>query len=182
MLNRIRQRGKDFASDWAGPIVLGLITAVVVWTVWYFTKAPCTTTAAADGVCNPGAVARFIDVEILLKSGGAALAVGALKGGYDRYMMRRMLNEERELRLQAEQQLAAERKRVADERKRVDEAMQMVVELVGEFRADIQQAAEERRQQAAEERRQNAATQQALLDALARLTERGNGRPGNGSG
>ena len=98
--------------------------------------------------------------------------------------MRRMLNEERELRLQAEQQLADERKRQADERerlederKRVDEAMQMVVELVGEFRADIQQAAEERRQQAAEERRQNAATQQALLDAISRLTERGNGRP-----
>ena len=60
--------------------------------------------------------------------------------------------------------------------------MQMVVELVGEFRADIQQAAEERRQQAAEERRQNAATQQALLDAIARLTEQGNGHAGNGGG
>ncbi len=189
MLNLIRQRVRDFAVDWAWPIFWGLATAVILWAVWYFTKAPCTTTAATNGLCNPSAIARFIDVEILLKSGGAALAVGALKGGYDRYMMRRMLNEERELRLQAEQQLADERKRVADERervenerKRVDEAMQMVVELVGEFRADIQQAAEERRQQAAEERRQNAATQQALLDALARLTERGNGQAGNGSG
>ncbi len=173
MLNRIRPRVRDFAVDWAWPIFWGLATAVVIWTVWHFTKAPCTTTAAKNGLCNPSVVAGFIDVEILLKSGGAALAVGALKGGYDRYMMRRMLNEERELRLQAEQQLA-------DERKRVDEAMQMVVELVGEFRADIQQAAEERRQQAAEERRQNAATQQALLDAIARLTERGNGHAGNG--
>ena len=167
MLNRIRPRVRDFAVDWAWPIFWGLATAVVIWTVWHFTKAPCTTTAAKNGLCNPSVVAGFIDVEILLKSGGAALAVGALKGGYDRYMMRRMLNEERELRLQAEQQLA-------DERKRVDEAMQMVVELVGEFRADIQQAAEERRQ--------NAATQQALLDAIARLTERGNGHAGNGGG
>ena len=189
MLNRIRPRVRDFAVDWAWPIFWGLATAVVIWTVWYFTKAPCTTTAAKYGLCNPSVVAGFIDVEILLKSGGAALAVGALKGGYDRYMMRRMLNEERELRLQAEQQLADERKRVnderkrvEDERKRVDEAMQMVVELVGEFRADIQQAAEERRQQAAEERRQNAATQQALLDAIARLTEQGNGHAGNGGG
>ena len=182
MLNRIRPRVRDFAVDWAWPIFWGLATAVVIWTVWYFTKAPCTTTAAKYGLCNPSVVAGFIDVEILLKSGGAALAVGALKGGYDRYMMRRMLNEERELRLQAEQQLADERKRVNDERKRADEAMQMVVELVGEFRADIQQAAEERRQQAAEERRQNAATQQALLDAIARLTERGNGHAGNGGG
>ena len=186
MLNRIRPRVRDFAVDWAWPICWGLATAVVIWTVWHFTKAPCTTTAATNGLCNPSVVARFIDVEILLKSGGAALAVGALKGGYDRYMMRRMLNEERELRLQAEQQLADERRRVEDERQRVederqrvederqrvDEAMQMVVELVGEFRADIQQAAEERRQ--------NAATQQALLDAIARLTERGNGHAGNG--
>ena len=174
MLNRIRPRVRDFAVDWAWPIFWGLATAIVIWTVWHFTKAPCTTTAVTKGLCNPGVVARFIDVEILLKSGGAALAVGALKGGYDRYMMRRMLNEERELRLQAEQQLADERKRVEDERKRVDEAMQMMVELVGEFRADIQQAAEERRQ--------NAATQQALLDAIARLTERGNGHAGNGGG
>lgn len=165
MLDSIRRRGKDFASDWAAPILLGLITAVVVWTVWYFTKAPCTTTAAVRGVCNPSVIAQFIDVEILLKSGGAALAVGALKGGYDRYMMRRMLNEERELRLQAEQQLADERKRLVDERKRADETIQMVTELVNEFR---------------EERRQNAATQQAMLDAVLRLVERNGSNSRNG--
>ena len=166
MLNRIRQRSRDFAMDWGGPIALGLITAVVVWTVWYFTKAPCTTTAAAKGLCNPGVVASFIDVEILLKSGGAALAVGALKGGYDRYMMRRMLNEERELRLQAEQQLA-------DERKRVDETIQMVADLVSEFR--------EERRQAAEERQMITATQQALLETIVRLSQQGNGHSDNGS-
>lgn len=172
MLNRIRQRVREFAVDWAWPIFWGLAAAVVIWTVWHFTKAPWTTTAATNGLCNPSVVARFIDVEILLKSGGAALAVGALKGGYDRYMMRRMLNEERELRLQAEQQLADERQRAMEERKRVDEAMQMVVELVGEFRADIQQAAEERRQ--------NAATQQAMLDAVLRLVERNGSSSRNG--
>lgn len=165
MLDRIWQRGEDLASDWAGPIVLGLITVVVVWTVWYFTKAPCTATAATNGECNPGIVARFIDLEILLKSGGAALAVGALKGGYDRYMMRRMLNEERELRLQAEQQLA-------DERKRVDETIQIVAELVSEFR--------EERRQAAEERQVITATQQALLDTIVRLSQQGNGHSENG--
>ncbi len=180
MLDGIRRRGRDFASDWAGPIVLALITAAAVWTVWHFTKAPCTTTAAENGVCNPGIIARFINVEILLQSGGAALAVGALKGGYDRYMMRRMLNEERELRLQAEQQLADERKRVADERKRADETIQMVAQLVSDFREEHRQAAEERRQ-AAEERRLNVATQQALLDTLVRLNERGNGRSENGN-
>jgi len=172
MLNRIRPRVRDFAVDWAWPIFWGLAAAVVIWTVWHFTKAPCTTTAATNGLCNPSVIARFIDVEILLKFGGAALAVGALKGGYDRYMMRRMLNEERELRLQAEQQLTDERQRAMEERKRVDEAMQMVVELVGEFRADIQQAAEERRQ--------NAAIQQAMLDAVLRLVERNGSNSRNG--
>ncbi len=150
MLERIRQRSRDFASDWAVPICMGLATGIAVWLVWYFTKPLCTVAAAANAVCNLGVIAHFINVEILLKSGGAALAVGALKGGYDRYMMRRMLNEERELRLQAEQQLA-------DERKRAHETIQMVTELVNEFR---------------EERRQNAVTQQAMLDAVLRLVER----------
>ena len=171
MLNRIRQRSRDFASDWAAPIVLGLITAVAVWTVWYFTKAPCTTTAVENGSCNPGIIASFIDVEILLKSGGAALAVGALKGGYDRYIMRNMLNQERETLNRERETLNREREalnrerearhlaeqQLADERKRADETIQMVTELVNEFR---------------EERRQNAATQQAMLDAVLRLVER----------
>ena len=171
MLNRIRQRSRDFASDWAVPICMGLATGIAVWLVWYFTKPQCTVAAAADAVCNLAVIAHFINVEILLKSGGAALAVGALKGGYDRYIMRNMLNQERETlnrerealnrereaRHLAEQQLADERKRVADERKRADETIQMFTELVSEFR---------------EERRQNAATQQAMLDAVLRLVER----------
>ena len=198
MLDSIRRRGKDFASDWAAPILLGLITAAVVWTVWYFTKAPCTTTAAVRGVCNPGVIARFIDVEILLQSGGAALAVGAIKGGYDKYMMRRMLNEEREARQQAEQQLAAERKRVDETIQQVNEArdaaLQMIAEVVAELREERRLTSEERRQTAeerrqsksvaksavrplkSEERRQTAATQQALLDTIVRLTEQRNGR------
>lgn len=75
------------------------------------TKAPCTAIASANGLCNPNVVARFIDVEILLQSGGSALAVGALKGGYDRFIMRRTLNEERIARQQAELELAEARKR-----------------------------------------------------------------------
>ena len=92
MFERARQRVSDSTSDWAGPIGLGFVTAVAVWVVWYFTKPACAATATANGLCNPGVVARFITVEILLQSGGAALATGALKAGYDRYMMRNMLN------------------------------------------------------------------------------------------
>ena len=75
--------------------------------------------------------------------------------------MRRMLNEEREAlkqereaRWQAEQQLA-------EQRKRNDETVAMLAEIVNELR---------------EERQQNAAAQQALLEAVLRLTQQ------NGSG
>lgn len=73
-----------------------------------------------------------------------------------------MRDREREARRQAEQQLAAERKRV-------DETIQMVTEMVNEFREERRLAAKERRQR-------DAATQQALLDTIVRLTEQRNGR------
>ena len=210
MLERTRGRVSDFAADWGAPILLGLTTAAVVWTIWYITKTPCTAVAAANGLCNPGIVARFINVEILLQSGGAALAVGALKGGYDRAMMRRMINEEREARQQAEQQLAEARKRMAEERQeneqRAAEARQENEQRAAEARQENEQRAAEARQrneqQAAEarqrneeafamlteminelreERRQNAAIQQALLEAIIRLGQQ-NGGSGNGNG
>ena len=111
MLERARRRVSDFATDWAVPIGMGLVTGVAVWSVWYFTRPECTATAAANGICNPGVVARYVNLEILLAAGGAALAVGALKGGYDRTMMRRKINEEREARQQAELELTEARKR-----------------------------------------------------------------------
>lgn len=73
-----------------------------------------------------------------------------------------MRDREREARRQAEQQLAAERKRV-------DETIQMVTEMVNEFREERRLAAEERRQR-------DDATQQALLDTIVRQTEQRNGR------
>ena len=165
---------------------MGLAIGVAVWLVWHFTKPECTTTAAANGLCNPGIVARYITVEILLQSGGAALAVGALKGGYDRAMMRRMINEEREARQAAEQHLAEQ---IAEQRKRNDETFALLTEMFNEIRADRREEAErhqqeaERRQQEADERRLREAeerqiflsTQQALLDTITRLARRSNG-------
>ncbi len=165
---------------------MGLATGVAVWLVWHFTKPECTATAAANGICNPGIVARYITVEILLQSGGAALAAGALKGGYDRAMMRRMINEEREARQAAEQHLAEQ---IAEQRKRNDETFALLTEMFNEIRSDRREEAErrqqeaERRQQEADERRLREAeerqiflsTQQALLDTITRLARRSNG-------
>ena len=180
MWDSARQRVSDFAADWAGPIGLSLVTAAAVWIVWHFTKPACTAMAAANGLCNPGIVARYITVEILLQSGGAALAVGALKGGYDKFMMRRMLNEEREARRQAELELAEARQRADEAIQQANEArdaaLQMIAEIVNELR--------EERQRSAEERQLTIATQQALLDAVVSLTrqQNGNGHAENGDG
>jgi len=168
MWGSARQRVSDFAADWAVPICIALATGVAVWLVWYFTKPECTATAAANGICNPGIVARYITVEILLQSGGAALAAGALKGGYDRYMMRNMLNQEREARQAAEQHLAEQ---IAEQRKRSEETFAMLTEMFNEFREERRREEEERR----EERQIFLTTQQALLDTITRLTQQSNG-------
>ena len=206
MLARARQRVGDFALDWGAPILLGLTTAAIVWTIWYITKAPCTTVAAVNGLCNPGVAARFINVEILLQSGGAALAVGALKGGYDRYMLRNMLNREREAlnqereareqeREAREQEREALNQELAEERRRANEAQAMVTEMFNEFREELRQDAVRRQQEERErqewrrreeeerreERRVFVATQQALLEAVARLMQQSNGHTENRS-
>ena len=146
---------------WGRATVLGVATALLIWSVWYFTKVPCLPDNAAQGLCNPGILARFINAEILTLAGGSGIAVGALKGGYDNYMLRNMVNQEREARLQSEQQL---RELIDDLRSELRE--------VREERA---QAREEQRRQAAEERAQSIAIQQAMLDTIVRLVEQRNG-------
>ena len=199
MFRRIVANGRDAVANWGVPVLLGVGTMAVIWTVWYFTKVPCLMAKADAGMCNPGVLAGFINADILTKSGAGGLAVGALKGGYDRYMLNKMLKQEREARQQAEAQLAKERKRA-------DDAYDMVTELVTEFRTELHEArrrdeeerqrnaeerrrnAEERRQgaeerrQNAEERQQSAAVQQAMLDTLVQLAQRRNGGPSAADG
>ena len=126
-LRQITRRLIDSAQGWRVAIVLGLATALLIWSIWYFTKVPCLPDNAVQGFCNPGILARFINAEILTLAGGGGIAVGALKGGYDNYMLKNMITQEREARLQSEQQLH---------------------ELIGNLRSELQ----EERQQAAEEK------------------------------
>ena len=199
-LRRAGRQAREFAANWGAPITMGLVTAAIVWTIWYYSKVPCTSLAAANGLCNPAAVARYINVEILLQSGGAALAVGALKGSYDRNMLKR----EREARQHAEERLAEEREKNAaalqeylEAARQANEAHQAALRQVGEARQqtiDTQQRFIEAQEtqnrltaelidELREERRQNATVQQAILDAVLRLTTGGrNGSTGPESG
>ena len=139
-------------------------------------------------------LARYINAEILTLAGGSGIAVGALKGGYDNYMLRNMVNQEREARLQSEQQLRElidelrseirelreereqtreeQRRPAAEERERSREQRERVA------KEEQRRAREERRRWAAEERAHSMAIQQAMLDTIVRLAEK---RKGNGN-
>ena len=153
---------------WWLPALMGLATAAAVWVVWYYTKIPCTPANALDYQCNPSAIARYIDAEILGRCITLGAIVATLVGGLNVYMF----VKEREARIAAENRLAEER--------------QSKDELLEEWRAERQQwqeqLAEERRradeqrrraaEQVSEQRRVSDANQQVLLTTIADLTER----------
>ena len=157
-------------QTWRWPAALGLGAAASQWVVWYFTKSPCTIENALAGICNAGAVAQYIDHQILAQAILLGLAVAAVKGGYDEIMVSR----ERKRADDAEAQLEETRKRLEAERKRVDA-------LYAERRAELDAERAERQAERALER----AERQAVLNNLVQinnaltqlLAERQNGRP-----
>ena len=162
VLRRAGRQAGEFAANWGAPIAMGLVTAAIVWTIWYYSKAPCTSLAAANGLCNPAAVARYINVEILLQSGGAALAVGALKGSYDRNMLKR----EREARQHAEERLAEEREKNAAALQEYLEAARQANESAKQANEAYQaalQRAEEAQHQAGDAQQQTIDAQQQVI-------------------
>ncbi len=178
MAARIRQRWRGAAETWRTGIILGVATAAIFWCVWYFTKIPCTPDNAAISPCNPGIFAKFINAEIMALAGGAGIAVATLKGGYDTYMLKNMLNEERAARLKAEEA----------NRQTQEELRGLIAEMREEMREERQRYAEEHRQRAeehrqrAEERNLAIAVQQAMLDAIVRLAQGRNGNTGQSNG
>lgn len=191
---RVWQRWSDATEPWRGGMMLGVATALTIWVVWYFTKPPCTPDNVAAGLCNGGWLARYINAEILVLAGGAGIAVATLKGGFDTYMLKDMLRQEREARQRAEQELEKERaarhiqaeQRMEERAARQSQADDRHDELRAEFHQFVEQyrqAEEQRRLEEREERRQSIAIQQAMLDTIVQLAQQRNGggnRNGNG--
>ena len=150
MINRIRQRIDIASGVWRQPLLYGVVTAAAFWCVWYFTKVPCSPDNAAMSLCNPGWLARFVNVEILALAVGAGIAAGGAKGGYDIYMLKNMINQEREARLKTEREL--------------QEVREIVAELRNELHEERQRAAEERRQDIEERRRYEAEERQRAAE------------------
>ena len=186
-LERLR-RFWPSAGIWRLPALSGVTAAAMVWCVWYFTKIPCLPDNAAKGLCNPGWLARFINAEILVMAGGAGIAVATLKGGYDYYMLKNMINQEREARLKTEQELRdlifelrdelrEARTKAEEYRQRLEEQRLQADEVRLQAIEERRQADEERRKtdemrrQADEERRQRLEEERRQADEARRQTE-----------
>ncbi len=146
----------EATEPWLGPAVLGVSAAILLWVVWYFTKAPCTMESAKVEPCNIGVVARFINHQILAQCILLGIAVAAAKGGYNEIM----LNRERK---RAEE----ERQRAEEERRRADEAEARLEE---ERKQSAQRTAEERERidtMLAEHR----ADRQAMMAVMAQISD-----------
>lgn len=199
-LQGARRRVRNFLDGWGPAIILGVFVAAVVWTVWYISKVPCIPAAAGAGLCNPGIIANYINVDILIKAGSSGAATTALKGGYDKYMMRDMLKREQAARQSAEErlvekqaeadearaELAEARKEAEAARRQAQERAEAAQQQAFDTIARANQRADEyygtvaelvrdfraERQQAEEERRRQAATQQAILETMLELLRR----------
>ena len=123
VINRIWDLFGYDAEFWRGPLLLGAVLALLTWLVWYFTKVPCTADNALKGLCNPGIVASFINVDIMSRCTAAWLGATTLTGGINAIM----LNRERQRTEEAQQQLVEERKRFDEERQRHDERIETLI-------------------------------------------------------
>ena len=139
---------------WWFPALAGTATAVIVWVVWYLTEVPCTPANAAAYQCNPGSIARYINSDILARCITLGAIVATLAGGLNIYMFAK----EREARI------AAEKGREAD-RQRFEEQLQ-------EERQRSEAARQRSEAQREEERRRSAEDRQAMLAAIAALTDK----------
>ena len=173
---------------WA-PALAGILATTVTWLVWYYTAMPCTPENAAELMCRPGPMARYVSATVLnhcIIHAGIAITV---TGGSDimLFLRERKRNEEErqrndqmmELVKSALEQAAEERRQADAERhqaeERAAEERRLADERAAEERHQAEErAAEERRladERAAEERRQATLERQAFLDALNKLTE-----------
>ena len=165
-LQGARRRVRNFLDGWGPAIILGVFVAAVVWTVWYVSKVACIPAAADAGLCNPGIIANYINVDILIKAGSSGAATTALKGGYDKYMMRDMLKREQAARQSAEERLVKKqaeadeaRAELAEARKEAEAARRQAQDRAEAAQQQAQERAEAAQQQAQE--RAEAAQQQA---------------------
>ena len=167
------QRFRESVDIWHISAASGLFAAAAAWTIWYFSKIPCTMELAHAGACNPNALANLITLPALTSILAIGAGVATLAGGYSYAMVSKANRraDEAELRLQqerqrgdAERQLDRERND-AERRAERERNAQLMEEMRAELSAQRQQA-DAQRQQADAQRQQTAETTQQLIQQM----------------
>ena len=156
------------------PVLLALIIAAATWLIWYYTHTVCTSEVAALTGCNPGSIAKYVNVDVF----GRMLTYGGLVGGIGGFWRYDMIKKERAARIAAQQQAAELQKQLTEERVKNaaarEEQRQRREEEQRLREEERQRREEERQRQWAEERQlmmqQAAEDRQVFLAALSELT------------
>ena len=150
---------RDVAELLWMPGLLAIATAASTWLIWYYTNTVCTLEIAALTGCNPGSIAKYVNVDVF----GRMLTYGGLVGGIGGFWRYDMIKRERAARIAAQMQVAELQKQLEEQRAKN-----------ATIREEQRRQAEEERRQAAEERRQAAEERrqehQAFMAALTELT------------
>ena len=183
------QRFQESVDIWHISVAAGVFAAAAAWTIWYFSKIPCTMELARAGVCNPNALANLIALPALTSILAIGAGVATIVGGYSYAMVSKANRraDEAELRLQQERE-----RNDAERQQERERNTQLMEEMRAELAAQRQQADAERQQllrQMLEERSQSAAVQQAMMTTLSemnahlvRITEQHQNGGRNGDG
>ena len=151
------------------PLLLSSAVVAATWLVWYFTRASCPPELANITGCNPGQIARYINLEVLSRIlTHTAIAAGG--GGIWSYIM---ITRERKARETAEKNLAQEREQSAAEREQAaqerEQAAAERAELLARLDTERAQSADNRAELLARldaERTQSADDRAELLARL----------------
>lgn len=149
------------------PALAGALVTGITWLVWFYTALPCTPESAAELMCRPGPMARYLSTTVLhhcIIHAGIAITV---TGGSDimLFLRERQRNDQMVEMMKAFLEEATEQRRqIVEERRQIDEERRQAEERAVEERRQAEERAVEERRQAAEER-------QAFLEALNRLTD-----------
>ena len=155
------QRFQESMDIWHISVAAGVFAAAVAWTIWYFSKIPCTMELARAGACNPNALANLITLPALTSILAIGAGVATIIGGYSYAMVSKANRraDEAELRLQQERERNdAERERNEAERQQERERYD---QLLDELR--------EERRQSADAQRQATVAQQQLIASMAEI-------------
>lgn len=166
------------------PLLSGALTALATWLIWQYTALHCTPETAAELLCRPTALARYLTPEILQDCIINASIVITLTGGSNLMLFIREHRRANRMEDLAERVIidAAARLERADERATQAHERAAQADARAEARAAQAEERAEARAAQAEERAARAeeraiAAHQAFLEALNRMTaNNGNGQ------